>query len=388
MNPVRVHRGRGGRWEARPYMGTDPVTGRRIRPQRSWPADWDEGRAQAACDEWLAGLAPALSSSPSKRLAPMLEAYIHDPVRGFSGNTVATYESALANYIAPVIGDVPYDALEPYMVQASYRLALTDRPGRPRVSRTTLRKAHALLAGAYRSWRKQLGRNPMLDVEPPSPERTEPFALTEWDQEALADGLVSAMSSDATDAANVARRTTAFAAYLALNLALRCGEACWLDRRAWRRSAHDVHVGGTVVEKPRLMRRDHPKRGSAGNVAAAPAVEARMAAHVAWQDTWLSRPGPAAPLVTYRADGRMARPSDVGREFKRLAAELGAPEGTTMHTLRHTHATWLIMNGYDMRTVQERLRHRDVRTTLALYTSVMPGRDASAARAFTGSIEG
>ena len=318
----------------------------------------------------------------------MLDGYIHDPALGFSGPTVATYESAKANYIDPYIGDVPYDELQPYMVQAAYRLALTGGPARPAVSRTTLRKAHALLAGAYGHWRRQLGRNPMLDVEPPAPERREPFALTEWDQDELAAGLVSAMGSDATDAGNVERRTTAFAAYLALNLGLRCGEACWLDRRSWRRSAHDVHVGGTVVEKPRLARRNYPKRGSAGNVAAAPGVEERLAAHIAWQDSWLASPGPAAPLVAYRADGRFARPSDVGRRFRALAEELGMPEGTTMHTLRHTHATWLIMHGYDMRTVQERLRHADVRTTLALYTSVMPGRDAAAACAFTESMEG
>lgn len=40
------------------------------------------------------------------------------------------------------------------------------------------------------------------------------------------------------------------------------------------------------------------------------------------------------------------------------------------------------MNGYDMRTIQERLRHRDVATTLRLYASVMPGRDSAAASGF------
>ena len=39
-----------------------------------------------------------------------------------------------------------------------------------------------------------------------------------------------------------------------------------------------------------------------------------------------------------------------------------------------------------MRTVQERLRHRDVATTLRIYGSVMPGRDARAAAAFSSSL--
>ena len=96
--------------------------------------------------------------------------------------------------------------------------------------------------------------------------------------------------------------------------------------------------------------------------------------------------GPRTPLVTYRADGGLARPSDVSRRFKSLVRELGLPEETVFHSLRHTHATWLLMHGYDMRTIQERLRHRDVATTLRLYASVAPGRDAQAAEAFASSL--
>lgn len=387
MTPrVPVRRRADGRWVARPYLGTDRVTGRQIRPQRTWPGDWDEGRAQAACDEWLAGLLPGASTGAARRLGSMLARYIDDPRHGFSGNTLATYRSALANYIEPTIGDVPYDELEPYMVTAAYRLLLTDGPARRAISRATLRKVHSLLSGAYREWQRVLRRNPMLDVAAPVPERAEPFALGDWDQGALASALAECMADEGTDRASVERRTTAFAAYIALQQGLRCGEACGLARRDWRRSAHDVHVGGTVVEKPGLMLKPDPKRGSAGNVAAAPEVERELARHIAWQDTWLDPVAPAraasVPLVTYRPDGRLARPSTVSRRFTALAREIGLPEGTTMHTLRHTHATWLIMHGYDMRTVQERLRHADVRTTLALYTSVAPGRDAEAAAAF------
>ena len=57
------------------------------------------------------------------------------------------------------------------------------------------------------------------------------------------------------------------------------------------------------------------------------------------------------------------------------------------HTLRHTHATWLLYNGVDIRTVSERLGHAKVTTTLELYAHVLPGRDDLAAETF-GEVMG
>jgi integron integrase len=139
----------------------------------------------------------------------------------------------------------------------------------------------------------------------------------------------------------------------------------------WVRALHerDLRAGAGWVELPHALGRKYPNAGR----------------ELPWQ--WAF---PATRTYRERETGQRRRhhlhETVVQRAVYRAVREAGLTKRASCHTFRHSFATHLLEDGYDIRTVQELLGHRDVRTTM-IYTHVLNRGPAAVRSLLEGLVD-
>jgi integrase len=363
-----------GSWEIRYSLGTNPATGRRkiatatVRGTRK-DAEKELRRLLRAVDtgehidpnritvrQWLTQWLATVKSEVAPR-------------------THESYTAIVNNRLTPAFGNLQLTKLAPAHIQKTYTEWATDgrQDGKPGpLAPQSRRFIHRVLNAALnRAVELQLiARNPaqVLRKRLPKVEREEMATLTPEQSSRLLDGI---------------RSTPLYwPVLISLATGARRGETLALRWRNVDLDRVTINIVESVYETKAGLRFKPPKNAKARTVTLPAFAVEELRRRKREQSEELLRLGVrlgASTLVCAKADGTATSPKVLTNYFGRVAKRLGLP--VHFHSLRHTHATHLLLAGVHPKVAQERLGHATVAMTLDVYSHVTERlRDDAAAK--------
>jgi integrase len=367
-----VHKRKRGGWQGSITVGV--VGGRRKRKTAYGATQREVLDKLAAIRRTLDAGLPVGTSRPMT-LGDYLEAWLRDTLPTVvRASTAESYASLTRQHIIPGLGHHRLDKLTAVHIRALLKDKSTQtspRTKRP-LSPRTLQYLHAVLRLALEQARRDdlVVRNVAGLVAGPKVQRAEIAPLTPEEAGRL-------FAQAATD-----RLSPLW--LLVTALGLRRGEALalrWedvdLDRGHLQVKATVQHVGG------KLVRTEMPKTKSSRRALPLPAVVVdALRAHRAAQveerlasEVWIDD-----ALVFTTRIGTPLEPRNVLRSFHVLC-DRAKVRRVRIHDLRHAAASFMLLQGVDMRVVMGTLGHSRLATTSDLYTHLLePVQRAAADR--------
>jgi integrase len=273
------------------------------------------------------------------------------PSRHLEVSTTAAYRSYLDTHFLPYFGQMPVASILPSTVQAwvsfAYRTGLAPR---------SIRKYHVLLHSIFRRAVRDrlIAHNPCSDTELPKVVTRPTRILSPAEFERLLESIPTR------------HRVMTL---VAIETGMRWGELVGLRVRHvdfFRRtiSVEDVVVEVSRKDSPtgqRFLTKPYPKNDQARRLGITPELVEVIARHV--EDLELAHDDLLFPSNGCAGGGPISRANFRKRVWQPAAKRAGLGTDVRFHDLRHTHASWILAGGADLKVVMERMGHTQLATT-------------------------
>lgn len=366
-------------WEIKFDLGRDPVTGRRITKYVSFRGTKRD--AERELTRLLSTRNEGTYVDPTKMsVAEYLRHWLDSDVdRRLAAKTAQRHREICEKNIIPRIGLLPVRKLTPLNIEAmEVDLQKEGRcKGKGGLSAQTVKHVHRTLSQALAHAVRLgvLARNPAQAVRPPKPPEREIMIL-------LKDEIGTLLRS--------ARGTWLYGPVLvAVTTGMRRGEILGLRWRDIDLQSSKLSVQQTAEYVNRELNFKAPKTTGSRRTITLPAItvealkthrkaqlEDRMKLGLGRDDK---------DLVFTNALGEPILPYALTKAFGDLI--VGAKvTPITLHGLRHTHISHLLMDGVHVKVVSERAGHANVSITLNIYAAYVPNMQEDAAKAVDATL--
>lgn len=345
-------------------------SGKRIRVSGTCPT---EREAKAARRKALEKIESEGYTRPTKMiLAVWLRLWMSHKL-GLSDKSRHRYNEVIEKHLIPELGRHELEKLRKSQIEAYYRKALESgrRDGKGGLAPATVAyHSHVLssaLNDAVESDEVSLAKNPVAGCklgDTSSPE-------------------MAALAAEEVRQLIAAAEGTAWETIVTLAVCTGCrrGELVGLKWRDVDFSLGTIRVLRSLSQVGKKLKFTPPKRHARRTIKlpsiAIQALHKQRDAQVARKKA-LGLGYQDNGLVCCQADGTQIKPDSLSHNFHRILKKAGVRR-IRLHDMRHTHATTLLEQGSDLKTVQEDLGHRDGRTTMNFYAHVTPGMKQAAA---------
>lgn len=358
-------------WQITIELPKDPITGKRVRKYRS--VDGGKKDAERAMHEYIRELEKGYYVTDSKItiyewIDTWLEVYIEPNV---SPTTLSRYKGMIQRYIKPVIGHMQVQQLNTLAVQAWVNGLKVSPASGKEMSAATVKHAYHVLKGCMDKavLAGIIPRSPCIGIMLPKGQKKPPVV---YDEQQIKQLIAAAKGTEMELIIDIE-----------LCLGLRRGELLGLRWGDIDWDKNQIHiVNNRVVVDGKSVVKD-PKTESSRRTVDVPA-QLIQKLHKHKMQCWANRLrlGEAYTVTDYiivHPDGKPIYPEYVSQLFTKLQKKADLPK-CRFHDLRHLCASIMLMQGVNVKVAQEHLGHKDISTTMNIYSHVLPSVAKEAAQ--------